>query len=546
MGELIGIVELSPCKLCLSISSVDVKHARTLPCVFQDSVCIDLCPAGPETISHETLRSVIVCLLRFKCICRDYGASSERVRVALQSFAPKAAAELSSSIEQATHWKAAALDAEQECMAGPYGVAYNFHEAQGLYLDIGLNVIHLNWVSFAKESRVGTAPLELRYGPELIEERLKKCPEDAIKLREEFRNALNGAIDQIQPPAYVRENAQRTGGYRLYVRGEGVHKLKPCFMRLRLASLLPTLNGVVLNVERVRNLINLFKKVSKEEARLETEKESWEKLLWLVFMMSVVIDELADINEVLYCYDSFRECLLFLETPPEIRAQDPLIVATSPYALPGAAKLADKLKGCLPPSAPGEIVHRLVPALANSAYIHSSYPRSMQTAAGLTVAISGVLSGCQCISQDYRILLGLALCNRWGGEMESTAAELREELISFAPSRHLAWWALYVGHVLHLLGGTYPGAHVRDNVISLVAKDPVNGSKEIELEVKANRSSIHSHNIVVCRRLDQFPVKVERLAKKFGKDATPLSINVVWEEFATSGTSSCNSPNFIL
>lgn len=187
-----------------------------------------------------------------------------------------------------------------------------------------------------------------------------------------------------------------------------------------------------------------------------------------MLLVRAILDTLMPIRKVLFSQGGVREGVIFHSLPAEIRMQDPLMVATQAFRPKSYDSYYELLARSLPSyfdpknisKVPDVIRTRLLWPVVNSAFVHSSYPKELQAFVAMKIALTGIISDAHGLSHEVRALLGLALSQRWGGETPDKS--LRHQLLSLLSNRQLGWWALYVGHVMHVIGGVYPGGTVRD------------------------------------------------------------------------------------
>ena len=122
-----------------------------------------------------------------------------------------------------------------------------------------------------------------------------------------------------------------------------------------------------------------------------------------------MFESLPYIKSVYFSEGGVREGTLYSILPREIRGQDPLIIASRPYAPLLVDKYSALLMTALPENDIPEIIYkRIVPALANLAFVHASYPKELQPTAALHIATRGIVAGCHGLSHVARALIGIA------------------------------------------------------------------------------------------------------------------------------------------
>lgn len=577
-SNLRAIVDIGSNGIRFSISSIEPKQARILPCLFQDRAAISLfdaqhsipSPSSPinattdDGNTHSDVATPVVspshtsnqlaskaktndipgavteevcnALVRFKSICHDFGVPDSHVHV----IATEATREASNSVEfrqaltKACGWEIQLLTKEDEARTGAYGVASSFYEVQGLFMDLGGGSTQLSWITCKDgEFEMSPQPVSLPYGAAALTRRLSR--ESRGDLFDEIAARLKQAVELIDIPHELEQTAQRTGGYKIYVSGGGFRGLGHLILsRHGIAPYpLPIINGFSCTQQKIFQLIENdilgvanISDISRKSFRISERRSA--QLPAVALLVSAILHALPRIRKVLFCQGGVREGILFHDLPSSIKAEDPLIVATRPYAPLLAARYIQVLTGGIPQSAPMVINQRLVQALVNVAFVHSSYPKELQPNAALTIASTGLVSGTHGLSHEVRALLGLALCQRWGGELPDQT--FRDSLISVVNPKRLAWWACYCGHLMHVVGGVYPGGNVRgEDIMKFSIYNVSESGDRFTLLLQANKRSVQTTAPMVRARINNLGKKLKKLTKEFGKeDSMKVSVTVEW------------------
>ena len=147
-----------------------------------------------------------------------------------------------------------------------------------------------------------------------------------------------------------------------------------------------------------------------------------------------------------------REGVLFSKLPLEIRSQDPLLAAVAPYAPASYDALLAATKLAMPSFTPQQILLRILPALVSLSYLHARLPKEVASIAALHSMTIGQLAAAPGITHDIRAAIALGLCARWGSEIPDKDEMARYEDLA----GDLAFWCIYCGKVLSILGVVYP------------------------------------------------------------------------------------------
>lgn len=521
-----SLVVLESSWTSFTINSLDPRHARILPILFQDKISLPLRNKDGAHLLDETRSLLITSLKRFVTISGDYGVAPENITIVaspgvtqIDNF-ESLRSEVKSQLKLNIH----ALDRRTENKVYVHGLAAAFHHASGLFVDMKFSSTTFNWIDAKDEIRSGDREVSIPFGFGNLAPVMEADQDVQEAKTQEIAEAVRQAMDSLDIPPSLTNVAERRGGHKLYICGVGVRSLTYWLLCQHPRYPVSLASGFAQTPERLCNDWasvdwESFKRNSNmsETTRLRTKSS--------IFLAYSIYEALPSIRKILYTENNMRDGILFNMLPSNITAQDPIIVATAPYALPGALKLTSVLRNALPSNTPEVISQRLALALSNASYIHSSYPREVQSNASMLVATSGVLAAANGISHTMRALLGLALSNRWGGETTSRLRPVRKAFLAVPPERELAWWALYLGHVMHLVGGAYPGAHVRPGVIDLSVKNET--ERGFTLSVVCHKDNVFGHNPIVQSRIDKLPVKIEALAAEFAFTVPEVVIEVV-------------------
>lgn len=479
--------------------------------------------ADKHDISDAIIEDVCKTLIRFKAICRDFGVADESVRVVATEATREApnSQQFRDAILKATGWPVSLLSKSEEARSGAYGVASSFFEIQGLFMDLGGGSTQLSWISCKDgEFKMSDTPVSLPYGAATLTKRLQRSSRE--ELFAEIKVRLEAAVKTIKIPDELQKAADITGGFKMYVSGGGFRGLGHLLLARNEKEEpypLPIINGFSCSCQDIATLVE-------EEAKAATDSPQKKKIFRVserrsqqlpavTLLVSAALQAYPPIRKVLFSQGGVREGVLFHDLPRAIRVQDPLYVATTQFAPVCAQQYVEILRKAVPAFAPGVIDRRIVPCLVNLAFVHSSYPRELQPVSALNIAATGVISGTDGLSHEVRALIGLALCQRWGGELPDKIA--RERLIAVVHPRRLAWWALYVGHLMHVVGGVFPGGTVRGSRSGLLDIEVRDTGKEngFKLIIKASATDPQTSAPMVKARINNLEKKLKKLTKEF-------------------------------
>jgi retrograde regulation protein 2 len=313
------------------------------------------------------------------------------------------------------------------------------------------------------------------YGAAALTNRLSR--EDHQSLQNELVAAFKKAYETIQLPLELKDRPGQHiwacgGGFRgmgYYLLGK--HPIQP--------YPIPLINGFTVSAKRFTEAISVQAlSVTQEEMQdmfhISKRRASQVPAIALVIQaLSIAIPNLTQIHFsqgsiLLYIVKliigGVREGVLFSKLPVEIRDQDPLLAAVAPYAPPSYNELLAAAKLAMPGIVPSIILSRILPALVSLSYLHARLPKEIASIAALHSMTIGQLAAAPGITHDIRAGIALGLCARWGSEIAD-----REEMARYEDlAGDLAYWCIYCGRVLGVLGVVYPTGRVVEEKVSFV------------------------------------------------------------------------------
>ena len=437
-----------------------------MPTIFNDRLGVSLYDAQHATgekqpIGSRVIESVVKALLQFKKTCQDYGVPDERVRV-VATEATRVAVNseaFRNTLESATGWKVELLAKEEEGKLGAMGIASGFSNLSGLVLDMGGGSVQMTWMIF-EDGEFQMSPqgaVSMPYGAGPLTDSLETSPEHgATQIAQEVTDAFEQALRRLEVPPTLND-----GGWKLYLSGGGFrgwgyllmakHALKPYPV--------PIINGFnVLGTALKPDPMWTFNEPRNWYSKFGISKRRASQLPAIALLVNALTKAIGPISTVYFAQGGLREGLLFSTLPTSIRSTHPIIAATAPFVLYPTIYLADILEDGLPPfhTALFSFVDRtFLDALGNLLQVHADYPKDIQAASALRSTTTGVLGNAHGLSHDERVLMGLTLCERWGGDLPPGDEKFYGELKQLV-GRKKAWWAKYVGGLARAVGNTYP------------------------------------------------------------------------------------------
>lgn len=526
VGEsLVAVVDIGSNGVRFSISSIAPRHARCMPCVFKDRLNVSLfesqyqdgdCKITEKSpIPNEVIYEVCKAMKRFQIICSDFGVANKAVRV----VATEATREASNSeyfrkcIYDTTGWTVELLSKEDEGRIGSFGVISSFHVVSGLFLDLGGGSTQVSWIHTDDKGAVQFSknPVSLPYGAAALTRRLRT--ENSRDIFLEIKDAYALAVKKIEIPQFLIDKAEADGGFLVFCSGGGLRGLGNLLLSQNPEyPIRAIINGYACGYKLVSSMANFLlvkERVPEPEANIFRVSERRKLQLPAVgLLISAAFESLPKVRSVHFSQGGVREGALFERLPRSIRLEDPLIVATKPYAPFLVDKYLSLVRSALPRHhVPTDVWYRIAPALCNLAFVHCMYPKELQPTAALHVAVTGIIAGSHGLSHRARALIGLALCERWGAELPESEGKFKDGLAngvlkeSYKDSElsDAVFWTLYIGKIMYFISGIYPGGNISDLEVPFKFEVKVKeykdkeGEEDFEIPVSSKHSSFSNN-----------------------------------------------------
>lgn len=513
-----------------------------MPTIYLDRAGVSLYDAqysaasdAAQPISGTVIKRVIASLLRFKDTCADFGVPEHQIRF-LATEATRTATnsdQFRAEIKQATGWEVEMLPKEEEGRIGAMGVASSYPTVKGLVMDLGGGSTQLAWLVSKGDGEVSmpsSGSVSMPYGAAALSRRLTS--EDHTKLKTEVTRALQDAVVRLGLPEELRQQMQHEKGLDLYLSGGGFrgwgfvlmseHPIQP--------YPIPIINGFRTTREDFHNVNKV--QIAVQEA--QNDKAASENIFRVsdrrasqvpavAFLVSCLADALPAINNVRFCQGGVREGAIFSQLSPEVRAQHPLVIASSSAAPRSADKLLELLDAALPKKLnaphklPSVLTRDILRVVINAMYTHAAIYKDLRAASALRYTTTGELAAVHGVSHTERATLALALCERWGGRgaLAPSDADFYDRLVALVvmDNEYLAWWCLFVGRVAALLGELYPAGLVRkDHGTLFTAK--FSGDDEAVVELVMERGEGQPGDVLVGDSVLKALKKLDRCRKK--------------------------------
>jgi retrograde regulation protein 2 len=322
--------------------------------------------------------------------------------------------------------------------------------------------------------------VSMPYGAAALSRRLAEAESKGTvaELEHEIKGALTTAYYELKVPAELEASAVEDGGITLYLSGGGFRGWGYVLMGRHSIDPypIPVINGYrasrrdFLSIEQIKAVAETsLSSQDEEESIFRVSDRRASQVPAVALLVNVLAEVLPQVKDVRFCQGGVREGYLFASLSNEVRAQNPLVVATQPFDIGGMSEaLASLLEDALPAGSTKEanddyksvLTTDLFDTLANMMYYHSSHSKELQATAALRSTTSGILAGVHGVLHESRTLIALLLCARWGGSVPPNDEKFKLSLERLVPSPWILWWVNYIGAVAALIGSVYPSGFV--------------------------------------------------------------------------------------
>ncbi|KAK9381665.1 Ppx/GppA phosphatase family-domain-containing protein [Kockiozyma suomiensis] len=528
---LVGIVDIGSNAVRFSVTDLNgTPSARNLPIVFQDRAKISLYDAIASSSDRRISKSVFdrlrAALSRFDAVCRALGVAAEDVSL-FGTEASRSAAnsdDLLSLIRSInSKWKISLLRQNMEAKYGALGIAASYHEINGVVMDLGGGSIQISWVStLGRKLSISETAVSLPYGAAALSLRLSRS-KNIAELKAELVKAFATALRQINLPFSLK-------GASLYLSGGGFRALG-CFIMSMLSEdehyPIPIINGYrcsLKDLDKVTQRQINEQIAAKLEDMFRISKRRAMQLPSICFLVQSLISATSVLGSVYFCQGGIKEGFLFSILSDSIRFKDPLVSCTLDHAKPASEKIATLLDFSMSAFTPSYISKRIAPAIANLLYDQASYTKDVQATAALNIAITGPLAKAFGLSHVDRALIGIILCERWGGEVfdERILGRLCNLVVKETKGSlgySYMFWGFYIAKIGTILAELYPAAVVDDdNRVKIgLLKDEVD-LVVVEMTFKADDAV----RLALWEKIEGLEKAVKKFRKKYDIAKVPI------------------------
>lgn len=527
-----AIVDMGSNGIRFSISTLQPPTARIMPTLYQHRVGISLYDAQyaasgeRRPIDEQTISAVIASFQQFKRTCADFHVPEKQITV-LATEATRTAInseDFRRRIREHVGWNVTMLPKEEEGRVGAMGVASSLPEVSGLVMDLGGGSTQLSWL-VKQSDRAGVqmpegGAVSMPYGAAAMSRRLAEAERSGKveELKKEVQTAVEEAYTSLRVPEELDVVARHRKGFTLYLSGGGFRGWGYILMsRHRVAPYpIPVINGFSVSRDdflgtdavKAAAVASLDGEATGDYIFRISERRAGQ-VPAVAFLVTALSQALPQIKEVRFCQGGVREGYLFTSLPAEVRAENPLIVATRPFDTACSSRnIRDLMLSALPSGSTGNATDDfrstftadLLEAFAGLMYYHSSHSKDLQATAALRSTTSGILAGVHGVLHESRSLLALLLCARWGGSVPPSDASFKQRLEALIESPWTLWWINYFGAVAALLAAVYPAGVTEEaqSRIKMSARWNTTGkgnpllSLEIHLDSRVQEESLRS------------------------------------------------------
>ncbi|KAH8698057.1 transcription regulator, partial [Phaeosphaeriaceae sp. PMI808] len=486
-----AVVDMGSNGIRFSISDLSPPTTRILPTLHVHRLDISLYDAQFDhltgarvPIPDYVIKDVVAGLLRFQIICADFGVPPSCIRI-IATEATRTAlncAEFLKAIYKATELSVELLKKEDEGKIGALGIASSFSEMEGIAMDLGGGSMQITWL-VSHAGVIKTSPkgaFSFPYGAAALTQKLENLTKGKShrearraeeKLREEMKSNFLDAYMELQVPKDMIERAKRQGGFKLYLSGGGFrgwgylllyqNQTEKHHYPISIINGFTVLSSEFTDTEKLKEVAHTAQKIFRVSDRRRKQVPA------VAFLVNVLANALPHgIKEAHFCQGGVREGVLFQALPPSIRKQDPLTMATAPYAKASASRIAELLLDAIPKYSEAyskqfsDLVSvDVIKALANTLYVHSVMSKGSSSTSALYSTSTGLLSSTHGVSHSSRALLALVLEESYGGELPPRESRFKSYMRDILEAKEV-WWTCYIGKVALLLRRLYPSGYV--------------------------------------------------------------------------------------
>ncbi|KAK9374761.1 Ppx/GppA phosphatase family-domain-containing protein [Lipomyces chichibuensis] len=520
---LIGVIDIgsNAVRFCISDLS-DSVVSRNLPIVFQERAKISLYDAlaasTDRRISDDVLNTLRIAIMRFDKICKALNVPNKNVSV-FGTEASRSAAnsdEIFAMIRNInSSWTVNLLSQKMEAIYGAMGIASSFYEIKGLVMDLGGGSIQISWVSsLAGNFVMSDSAVSLPYGAAALFQRLRAQRAEAIK--SEITSAFALAFKKIKPPFPLK-------GANLYLSGGGFRGLGCLAMSILSDDEyypVPIINGYrcsIKDLEKVAQKQVNDNTMDKLEDVFRISRRRASQLPGILTLVQALVSAAPEIDAVYFCQGGIKEGFLYSKLDDSLKIRDPLVTCTAAHARPACTKIETLMTSAMSSFTPSYISKRILPAAVSLLYYQAPYTKDTQATAALNIAVTGVLAGVHGLSHVDRALLGIILCERWGGEVfdERVLGRLCDLVVSESRGNlGLAYmfWGYYVSKLATVFADLFPAGIVdNENRVTVeLVKDEIDA-----LFVELTFAKDDPCTLAVWDDIEGLERKVKKFRKKF-------------------------------
>ncbi|KAL8391811.1 hypothetical protein RB595_002133 [Gaeumannomyces hyphopodioides] len=497
--DLRGIVDMGSNGIRFSVTDLSAPLSRLLPTVHVYRLDISLYDLqfDPDTgeripIPDKVVESVIAALVRFKIVCADLGVPDTNIHVVATEATrdAKNSAEFMAAINSGTGLPVDLLKKEDEGRVGALGVASGFSELGGLMLDLGGGSTQITWI-ISRGGAVRTSErgsFSFPYGAAALSRRLEEARRDKSKkdadeaeaeLHREIVDNFRDAFKKLKVPAHLVDDAERAGGFPLYLSGGGFRGWGYLLLYMNQTGSgehqhpISIINGYTVGRHRFENTDAVKEVARKAHSVFRVSDRRRSQVPAVAFLISALAQAIphGGVRSATFCQGGVREGILFRALPASVKAQDPLEVATQPYARASAAAIHALFTASVPPPSseadsqlrfPESISPHVIRAFANTMYVHAVMDKELASTSALYSTSTGLLSSTRGVSHGDRARLALMLESRYMGELPPRELQFRDALRHVITPEEV-WWAGYLGRVGYLISRLYPSGGIDED-----------------------------------------------------------------------------------
>lgn len=499
---LYGLVDMGSNGIRFSISELESRRCRIIPCLYRERAGISLYDALHETtadskpsyFSDKTIKAVAGELARFKGICDSYGVKKEQIIVfateAMRTAANKQ--EMVKAIKDASGLVVDILSPQMESLFGAMGARSPFGDVNGLFMDLGGGSVQMTYVPSGSDvaGEAASAARSLPFGAAKLTAALS-TQEAADTARAQLSLGMKETFETLVGKfPDLKNQVNSKDGITIYFCGGGFRGYGSMLMHTDPIQPypIPAIGGYTVPGDRFCQWQKMLDANDQDGKIFGMSKRRREQFPAIVTVVKALIEAVPNIKQVIFCSGGNREGILYMTLPPSVREQSPLShlgEASSPSRDEVTSGVVDTLLDALPKGCPDIFTRDLLQCFGKLLWTDMGNTPEVNSARALhdPISFASVLG----FTHQVRAVLSLTLCARWGNDLGPVDQMLFNNLRALI-GPELSWWCDYMGRILQLLAAAVPTCPATvdelEQAIAFIASSSDAESKKMSIRLR--------------------------------------------------------------